>query len=208
MKYYVASMSYGQDELAHYGVLGMKWGVRRYENPDGTLTEAGKQRYGEQGKYTYTSAATKRMSRRADKYESKARKAEAKGDVDKASRFKTKSESNRAKAERSQELDSRMETYARSVTTGGNILSRLFSNVGTKQYTMLLAATNGQNRDQFGKKSLAELATRVTVMLGGAIGTVPAQWLIRRSYVNNGAINRYMNREADATQRFVDKYKG
>jgi hypothetical protein len=32
-------------ELTHHGILGMKWGVRRYQNKDGTLTAKGKKRY-------------------------------------------------------------------------------------------------------------------------------------------------------------------
>lgn len=42
------------DFLIHYGISGMRWYVRRFQNEDGTLTEAGKKRYG------YTSYEVKR----------------------------------------------------------------------------------------------------------------------------------------------------
>ena len=47
-QYYIGASFYG-DELQHYGILGQKWGVRRYQYEDGSLTPEGKERYGQLG---------------------------------------------------------------------------------------------------------------------------------------------------------------
>ncbi len=59
-------------ELKHHGIMGMKWGVRRYQNPDGSLTPEGKKRYNEnysseqraRDKRVYSSGAVKRINKR------------------------------------------------------------------------------------------------------------------------------------------------
>lgn len=44
--YYQPYWKTNENELEHFGIKGMKWGIRRYQNADGTLTDLGKKRYG------------------------------------------------------------------------------------------------------------------------------------------------------------------
>ena len=43
--HYYGTCMLGSNELYHHGIKGMKWGVRRYQNDDGSLTAAGRKRY-------------------------------------------------------------------------------------------------------------------------------------------------------------------
>lgn len=53
------------DELYHHGIKGQKWGIRRFQNPDGSLTAAGRKRYNvyEDGSYARKSGRTKRLEK-------------------------------------------------------------------------------------------------------------------------------------------------
>lgn len=99
MSYYAYNPAY----LVHHGILGQKWGVRRYQNEDGSLTDAGRKRY------TSASEHSRRLNdldkEKADhvynldkygsmrnRYESRIERAEKKGDFAKSEKYKSKFE--------------------------------------------------------------------------------------------------------------------
>ena len=62
------------DELYHHGIKGMKWGVRRYQKKDGTLTSAGKKRYFEKSDGLYSKSKPPKNAMDGDGMSSKAKK--------------------------------------------------------------------------------------------------------------------------------------
>ena len=71
--YFSKSTSRPNDDLLHYGIKGQKWGIRRYQNEDGTLTEAGKKRYAiSQKAANYASNTSKAYYESASKTQSEA----------------------------------------------------------------------------------------------------------------------------------------
>lgn len=161
-----------RDELYHYGVLGMKWGMHKAAQKGTT--------------YTYKSHGTKKYDRKAARLEKKL----SKGKLSDAKRLKLeiKKAKFERRAERSRTTDAREQEYAKRVKTGGNILSRLFTGnsgsrgIGSKPYQQYLAMQNTKGDVFADGKNVVKMGTAYAAsMLGGRLGSTAVKAMYMRS---------------------------
>lgn len=82
MTYYIGNIPVSS-ELYHHGILGMKWGIRRYQNPDGSLTAEGRERRGlgekseNSGSPRHTPSSSRKVAKQREKALQAARIAKA-----------------------------------------------------------------------------------------------------------------------------------
>lgn len=146
---------YESNYLKHYGVLGMKWGVRRYQNKDGSYTTAGKARRNTDGstnktptkkKASSSEKAVERAKRKTAILEEKAKQAELKSRVKAAQEAKRREEyQSRIKAAEVKKLEKLAsqkvsEVPEKKVSSGQNYVGSIMGDVGKK---VLVTALSG-----------------------------------------------------------------
>ena len=150
LEYYGASSTPTDDFLAHYGVIGMKWGIRR-------AAKKGKN-------YEYKSHATKKYEKAAAKLSAKA----ANSTGEKAEKLKAKSSVMANRAKRSKEVDKGEEEYARSLSTGKALgLAALPGGANVlKAYAQHRAMSKQKGKDATGSKIASALEASYTGTYG------------------------------------------
>lgn len=122
--------------LCHHGILGMKWGIRRFENRDGSLTPAGKARYADDkvgGSKKSESALTKESLSKGPikKAQRKALQKEYRQVVDKCSR-KLKSKYDAKQKELEEEAKHLLQKYSFDPDDGGGGRSKADEKAGQR----------------------------------------------------------------------------
>lgn len=149
--------------LMHHGIIGMKWGVRRFQNEDGTLTDLGKKRY-EKNLDKYVGDDGQLNERGQKKYDRLVKKANA--DYDYAESLMKKDVKGRNSRFASQAVmnANRWEAQAQMIKENPELLKRAMD-LGEK-------FTNTSKKEKAGHAAAAVGMTAASVALA-AIGGAP-----------------------------------
>lgn len=157
--YYAVPMT--SDEIYHHGIIGQKWGVRRFQNSDGSYTAAGKARYGidSNGKMSKEGKTQEKIDRKYNRIVSKSAKAysEAKRKANEGNDFGFTAADSYVRGKRK---EAKANKYAKE----HELKTKDFSSFGEMSKASKAAANNFVERTRDEKAKL--FATDVAITIG------------------------------------------
>lgn len=202
--------------LCHHGILGQKWGVRRFENKDGTLTEAGKKRYNAKQAYINSSKKLDEASkfRRSDfkigglkNRRDRIATARVEKDLRKADYAYYKARSDKA-GERA-----RKRQLSRSLRDGSSVASVLNKKVdktlGGGYVQKMSKGMEKKYGKEYADKQIKKLRNIAVAPIAGTVAYTVGKSALK-SYLRNGGaekiasvVGKYASRAADARNGII-----
>lgn len=192
-------MSYYNDQaLSHHGIKGMKWGRRRFQNADGSLTPAGRARYADnpaESRKTQKLKAKQQLALdSAKEWEEMADHQASKGRLDKAERYRENAKFDREDAsswdasikssQREDKFRATRKDISASRQTGHKLATNLIAGpFANRTYNSVLAAG--------GTRTAAMGVTIATGMIGGSIGHLIVSSMYTKSAGDGTTQNKF-----------------
>lgn len=206
-----AALYYPNDQyLAHHGIKGQKWGVRRYQNEDGSYTSAGRKRYGVDLDISDTSRRNIAKIRKGEAYRRLDTARKNNSSDQRVAELRQRVRSAKKVERQAKVYDKGAKLAANGRTISGNYMRAALVAGGTALASHMFARYLGNSVNRLkaqGRLSVDHMAVAGLLMAGGglALNALSTGYAMKQN-VNNNRLRAYYS--ANGSGRGSKKYFG